>query len=156
MWPKVRSAPWPLHYKSMEKNENTSRSMCMDKDNPNILESWWFGTATMTKVRFLANSLLKGHQRSLEATNSFFLSITLDWKELESWGWLHCVCLIKTRRTICNMIYFGHYVTLIWRQILTLTWRQILTLTSQGQIIHILNRHYERNVMMPSPILYHY
>ena len=25
----------------------------------------------MTKVRFLANSLLKGHHRSLDATNSF-------------------------------------------------------------------------------------
>ena len=32
----------------------------------------------MAKVRFLANSLLKGHQRSLEAANSFFLSMTLD------------------------------------------------------------------------------
>ena len=26
----------------------------------------------MTKLRFLANNLLKGHQRSFEATNSFF------------------------------------------------------------------------------------
>ena len=59
----------------------------------------------MTKVRLLANSLLKGHQRSLEATN-IFLSINLHWNDIEYWQWLHCVCLIKTHRLICNMAYF--------------------------------------------------
>ena len=41
--------------------------MCTHRNRPNLLKPWWFGTAAMTKVRFLANSLLKGHQRSLEA-----------------------------------------------------------------------------------------
>ena len=64
---------------------------------------------------FLANSLLKGHQRSLHATNSFLLlSRTLDSKKIECWVWLHCVCLVKTHRLICNMTYFGHNVTLTW------------------------------------------
>ena len=122
LWPKVRSLPWLLHYKSMEKNANASRLVCTHRNSPNLLESWWFGTAAMVKVRFLANNLLKGHQRSLEATH-MYLPITLDWKEIERWGWLHCVCLIKTCRLICNMIYFGHYVTLTWGQILTLTFK---------------------------------
>ena len=56
----------------MEKNVNVSRSVCTHRNSPNLLESWLVGTVAMTKVRFLANSLLKGHQRSLEATNSFF------------------------------------------------------------------------------------
>ena len=34
----------------------------------------YFGTAAITKVRFLANGLLKGHQRSLEATKVFFVN----------------------------------------------------------------------------------
>ena len=85
LWPKVRSVPWPLHYKSVEKNANVSRSVCTHRNSPNLLDSWWFGTATMTKVRFLAHSLLKGHQRSLGTTNSF-LSITFDWKEIECFG----------------------------------------------------------------------
>ena len=84
MWPKVRLAPWPLHYKSMKKNENASRSVCTHRNSPKLLEAWCFGTAKTTKVRFLANILLKGHQRSLEVANSFF-SITLDWKEMECW-----------------------------------------------------------------------
>ena len=50
------------------KNENVSRSLFAHRNSPNLLESWGFGTAVMTKVRFLANSLLKGHQRALEAT----------------------------------------------------------------------------------------
>ena len=51
LWPKVRSVPWPLHDKSMEKDENASRSVCTDRNSQNLLESWWFGTATITKVR---------------------------------------------------------------------------------------------------------
>ena len=94
---------------------------------------------------FLANSLLKSHQRSLEATNGF-LSITLDWKDVDSWEWLHCVCLIKMHRLICNMIYFGYYVTL--------TWDQILTLTFQGQLIYLSNSVCQRNTVMPLSILY--
>ena len=60
---------------------------------------------------FFADSLLKGHPRSFEATNSF-LPITLDWKEIERWGWPHCVCLAETHRLICNMTFSGQVMTL--------------------------------------------
>ena len=93
------------------------------------------------------NSLLECHQRSLEATDSF-LSVTLDCKEIEHWGWLHCVCLIKTHQLICNMTYFGYYVTL--------TWGQILTLAFRGHIIYLSNCLDERKTMMLLPILYLY
>ena len=127
--------------------KKVSRSVLTDRNSPNLLDSWLFGAAMMAKVRFLANSLLKGHQRSLEAANSFFF-VNNSEKRDRTLGWLHCVCVIKTRRLICNMTYFSHYVTL--------TWRQILTLTFQGQIIYLSKHIYERNTMMPLPILYLY
>ena len=52
LWPKVRSAAWPLHYKSREKNETASRSVCTHMNSPTLLKSWWFRTAAMPKVRF--------------------------------------------------------------------------------------------------------
>ena len=39
----------------------------------------------MTKVRFLANSLLKGHQRSLEATNSLFANTSCLKRDRTLW-----------------------------------------------------------------------
>ena len=71
--------------------ENASRSVCTDSNNPNLLESWWFGTAVSRNDQgaFLANALLKGHQ--IIGGYSFFLSIALDWKEIERWGWFHIV-----------------------------------------------------------------
>ena len=62
-----------LSIMSMEKNGNASRSMCTHRNSPHS-KSGWFGTAVMVRVRFLTNILLKGHQRSLEATNSFFVN----------------------------------------------------------------------------------
>ena len=117
---KVRSVPWPLHYKSMEKME-LALDTCVRIGTVHIFwNQWWLGTAAMTKMLFLANSLLKGHQRSLETTNSFFNNNSWFNRDI-TLGWLRCVCLIKTRRLICNMTYFGHYVTLTSGQTLTFT-----------------------------------
>ena len=88
---------------------------------------------------------LKGHPRSFKATNRF-LPISFDWKDIERWGWLHCVWLIEANRLICNMIYFGHHVTLTWGQSLTLTFRNIK--------IHFSKRMNERNTIVPLPTLY--
>ena len=99
--------------------KNASRSMCTHRNNPNILKSWWFWNSRDDQCAFLANSLLKGHQRSLESTNSF---INNSWlKRDRTLGWLHCVCLIKTHRLICHMTHFDHHVTLTWGQILNFT-----------------------------------
>ena len=65
LWSKVRSMPWPLDYKSMEKNENDSRSMCTDRKSPNNLESWWVGTAAITKVFFFVNNSWLKRDRTL-------------------------------------------------------------------------------------------
>ena len=138
-WPKVRSVAWPFHYKSMEKNENASRSVCTHRNSPNISESQWFGPPVTTKVSFLliaSRKVIRG-PRSFEATNRF-LPITLDWKEIERWCWPHCVCLAETHRLICNMTFSGQ----------TLTWGQILKLTFQGQIIVHSTRLGERNTIL--------
>ena len=66
----------------------------------------------------------------------------------ERWEWFHFVFLIKTHRLICNMTYFGDYVTL--------TKGTILNLTFLGQTTYLSNRLYERNTMMQLPILYIY
>ena len=47
----------------------------------------------------------------------FFLPITFDRNELETWGWCHSVRLVKAHRLICNMTYLGHTVTLTWRDL---------------------------------------
>ena len=36
-----------------------------------------------------------------------YLPITLYWKEIETWGWVHCVLLVNAHRLICNMTYLG-------------------------------------------------
>ena len=84
LWPKVRSVAWPFHYKSMEKNENVCRFVCKHKKSPNISESQLFGPPVTSKGVFFADSLLKGHPRSFEATN-ILLPITFDWKDIERW-----------------------------------------------------------------------
>ena len=58
------------------------------------------------------------------------------------------ISLKLTHWLICNMTYFDNYVTL--------TCGQILTLTFRGQIIYHKNRIYERNTMVPLPIIYLY
>ena len=71
--------------------------------------------------------VIRGHWRQ----QTILFSITLDLREIERWGWLHGVCLIKTRQLICNITYFGHYVTL--------TRGQIFILTFRGQIMYFLS-----------------
>ena len=62
---------------------------------------------------------LKGHLRShydvIGSPYFFFLLITFDRNELETWGWCHSVRLVKAHRLIGNMTYLGHTVTLTWR-----------------------------------------
>ena len=48
---------------------------------------------------------------------TFFLRITFDRIELETWGWCHSVRLVKAHRLTCNMTYLDHIVTLIWRDL---------------------------------------
>ena len=64
----------------------------------------------------LANIILKGHQRTevIRVYKQVFLSLTLNWKDVERWWWLHYFCVIKTHRLICNVTYFDYYVTLTW------------------------------------------
>ena len=72
----------------------------------------------MVQVQILVGGLHRGHLGSTEVTNSFLL-ITPNWKELQTWAWSHCTRLVKPHRLICNMIYLGQHVTLVWGQILT-------------------------------------
>ena len=48
---------------------------------------------------------------------TFFLPITFDRNELETWGWCQSVRLVKAHPLICNMTYLGHTVTLTWRDL---------------------------------------
>ena len=48
---------------------------------------------------------------------TFFLPITFDSNELETWGYCHSVRLVKAHRLLCNMTYLGHTVTLTWRDL---------------------------------------
>ena len=143
MWPKVRWVPWPLHYKSMEKNENASRSVCAHSNSPSLLKWWCFGTAV---IKCFFSQYPPGMSREVIEGCSIFWSISFHWKEIERWGWLHYVCLIKTRRQICNMTYFGHYVTLTWDQVVTLK-GQGHNLTS-GQLIYFSKCFYETKTMI--------
>ena len=115
LWPKVRSVPWPLHYKTWGKIK-----MIIDTclrigtvqiyQKHAILEHPWWSRCVVY------NSPLKGHLRPFETSNSIS-PITLHWKEIRRWGWLSFVCLIKTHRLMCNMTFFGRHVTLNWSQI---------------------------------------
>ena len=66
----------------------------------------------MNQVQQLNGDLHTGHMPSSCMTLSqvirTFTSTTLDRIETEPWATCHCVCLIKTRRMICNMTYLGH------------------------------------------------
>ena len=63
-------------------------------------------------------------ERSSEATlgmtssgRKYFLPISFDRNELETWGWCHIVRLVKVHRLTCNMTYLGHTVSLTWRDL---------------------------------------
>ena len=66
----------------------------------------------MNQVQPLNGDLHTGHMTSSCMTSSqvtkTFTSITLHRIEIEPWARCHCVCLVKTHRMICNMIYLGH------------------------------------------------
>ena len=72
--------------------------------------------------------------------------IIFDSKEIDTCEWSHCVSLIKTLRSICNITYLGHHVTL--------TWGHILTLTFQGHALHVSMRLDEAITMVSKSLLY--
>ena len=113
--------------------------------NDDVLEQpWW------PKCVFLANILLKSHQRSYEAT-SRGLSITLDWKKINIGNGF--IMFFSSR----SLDWFAALPLLIitwpWPEVKFWPW----PLPFKGQIIYLSKRLYERNTIMPLPILYlHY
>ena len=85
--------------------------------NWTILDYW--SRCKFWSVRFIEVAM--GHMTLSAVTDRFWL-ITNEWKELGTWAWSHCACIVKMHRLICNMTYLGQ----LWPQV-TLTWYQILT-----------------------------
>ena len=77
------------------------------------VEPWSIGHLWTIRVKNCISYPSKGHLRSPEVTNRH-LPITFDQKEIETWDWCQYVRLDQTNRVICNMIHFGHHVTLAW------------------------------------------
>ena len=81
------------------------------KLNWGILEYWWW-----SRCKFLSATFIKviwGQTTSSDVTNRCVL-ICRYWKELQTWVWSHCACLVKTLRLIRNMPYFGQHVNFTW------------------------------------------
>ena len=72
-----------------------------------MLGYYWWSRCKFWSVTFI--EVLWGHMTSSEVTNRFWL-ITHDWKELETWAWSHCVCIVATHRLICSMTYLGQHL----------------------------------------------
>ena len=66
------------------------RFMCAHRSSLTLSESWQ--TPVMFKVRFLAGRLVKGRERSFEATSSFFFFCQYIFNEKRcNWELFHCV-----------------------------------------------------------------
>ena len=76
-----------------------------------------------------------------------FWAIALDWNKIQAPKHVHCVCLVKTDRLICNMTFSG--------QVMTLTWGQISNLTFWGQTIYHSTRLDQTNTMVCELFLCH-
>ena len=63
-----------------------------------------FSSMTPVKVHW-------GHVTSRKVTNHFWL-ITFEWIMLETCGWFHRVCLVKTHRLICILTFLSIHLTL--------------------------------------------
>ena len=61
----------------------------------------------INQVQLLAGHPITGHMTSSQVTK-IFTSITPHRIGLQPWEMCHCVCLVKTHRMMCNMIYLGH------------------------------------------------
>ena len=101
----------------------------------------WLPTCKFWSVTFI--EVIWGHVTSSEATSRFGL-ITHDWKEIETWAWSHCACLITTHRLIYNMTYLGQNV--ISRD---LDLRSTVDLTIQSHHAYASTRLDERSAMVP-------
>ena len=98
----------PPHYKSMGKN---STPLYLLWRKPIWVESYRIGQLWTIRVKMCIAYPSKGHLRSPEVTNRH-LPITFDQKEIETWDWCQYVRLGQANPMICNMIHFGHHVTL--------------------------------------------
>ena len=136
-WPKVRLILWPCHYKAMGEKLNPSYK---HQTQSLYHQLSYIRLLLMIQVQILVGDLHRGHLWSTEVTNRFLL-IAHDWKELQTWAWCHCACLVETHRLICNMTYLGQHVTL--------TWGQILTLSFQCRHVYVSTSLAERNTTVP-------
>ena len=142
-WPEVSSISWPLYYKSMEKYWNPSHSQNTLQKSRIPSESCYHRPFLTIHMQFLIGDPSEGHLRSPRVNNGF-LPITGDRKEIETWEWSHCVCLIETHWFICNVTYLGHHMTLNG---------QIWSLTFKGHLIHFSMRVDEANTMVSKSLL---
>ena len=104
----------PLGKRQWEENSKSYFVLQMRPDNlfyVVLRYDWWprrkCWLLTSVKVSEVAQRLFRA---------ILFLRITFDRKEIQTWGWSHCIFLVETHRMICSMIYLGDLVTLtkIW------------------------------------------
>ena len=66
----------------------------------------------MNQVQLLNGYPRTGHMTpscmTLSQVTKTFSSITPHGLEVEPWASCHCICLVKTHRSICHMTYLGH------------------------------------------------
>ena len=144
-WPEVRPTSRPLHYKSIKKYWNPSRSQKKThrkaqyfQDHAIIGHSWLsicnFWSVTLRE----SSEVTRGHQR--------FSGYNCRQERDRDLKWSLCFCLVETHQIICSLTYLGHYVTL--------TCGQILTLTFQGHLIHVSMRNDKANAMVSKSLLF--
>ena len=93
-WPKVRLILWPPIIGQWEINPSVAhqvRQLYLELSHIRLL--------LMIHVQILGGDLHRGHLGSDDFTNRFLL-ITHDWKELQTWAWSHCACLVKAHGLI--------------------------------------------------------
>ena len=102
----------------------------------------------MNQVQLLNGDSRAGHMTLSCMTSSqvtkTFSSITPHRIEVETWARCHCVCLVKTHRSICNMTYLGH----LSGQVISPDQGHIFKLTFRGQDAYVSMRLDERNTMV--------
>ena len=107
----------------------------------------------MIQAHFLIDDLNEGHPGAPEVTSSLLLVcccnclfvtvtssllfvVTHYWKELETWAWSHCACIVMTHRLIIT-VYFGRRVQLRVRSSRGLDSRSNGDLTFQGYHVYV-------------------
>ena len=64
------------------------------------------------QVKFLVGDPSKGHGGHSRSPTLFANNLRTN--KIETWDCCHCVCLRKAHRTMYNLTYLGHRVTLHW------------------------------------------